>query len=95
METDLQRKIWSIFIIHDTYVLEFLVTTELANAEPMLLGEYSRICSYEPLITFSLIGQYITLLFVCFLFKDALMSIVGSLTLNGRWHHNSCLKEAH
>lgn len=65
----MQRKIWSIFVIHDSYVLEFLVTTELANAEPMLLEENSRICSYEPLITFSLIGQYITLLFCVFYLK--------------------------
>jgi len=75
------------------------VTTELASTEFLLLGEYLGLCSCEPLITFSLIGQYIILLFVCFLFKDALTCVVDSLTLNGQFraksYGNSWLKEAH
>lgn len=84
----MQMKIQSVFLIHGSYVLEFPVTTELANTESLLLGEYSGLCSYEPLITFSLLGQCISLLFMCFLFKAALTYVVDSLTLNDQWHHD-------
>ena len=57
--------------------------TLLANTEPLLLGENTASCSYEPLVTaFSLTDQYLILFYVCLRLRTPyLVYVVHSFAL--------------
>lgn len=64
-----QISLFAVIIFHEVTTVAIV-----ANTEPLLLGEITRLGSCEPLFTFWLTDQYKTLFYV-FLFKDILYNI--------------------